>query len=384
MIARGMIVAGVVACLATMPAPAAGIGRCCFPPPRSFREEAADLNTVVLHGILTNRRTVKGKVLVDLQVHTVVKSAVAYKDVRVHVLEQDVARVGRNDHYLVFFYLDRKKFDAYRGVLFKGNPGAVDYFQKAMARDAKKTVENLVFFSRYLDDAEEEVAKDAFLEVSRASPVDVLRAGPKLPRDKLRHWLKDPKTPLYKRGSFALLLAGCGKAEDARILKALLAHPDVQGADQILAGLVLLDPKEGWKYLQGVLKNPKNSFLFRYGALRAVRILEELSPYPMKKPDLVAAICLLLNQGDIADLAVEQLRRWKCWDQVDRVLAVRGTDGFKLPIVRKAVLRYCLQCRGKPAAVAHVVECRKADRELVSDVEELLKLEQEDEKTVVS
>src|SRR5947199_302566 len=108
MIGRGMILAGVLACLAMTPASVSGAGSCCFgAPPKSLRQEAADANTVVLHGFFANRRTTQdGEVLVDLVVLNVVKSTAAYKEARVHVLERDVEipRAGPNgpQHFLVF------------------------------------------------------------------------------------------------------------------------------------------------------------------------------------------------------------------------------------------------------------------------------------------
>jgi hypothetical protein len=85
----------------------------------------------------------------------------------------------------------------------------------------------------------------------------------------------------------------------------------------------------------------------------------------------------LLNQSDIADFAIEDLRRWKCWDKADRVLAIRKTEAFKVPVVERSVLRYCLRCKGNKAAADYVAECRKKDAESVEQAEELLKLEEE-------
>jgi hypothetical protein len=59
------------------------------------------------------------------------------------------------------------------------------------------------------------------------------------------------------------------------------------------------------------------------------------------------------------------------------VLAVRRTAAYKLPIVRRAILRYCLSCPGNARAAAYVAEQRKEDAEAVKEAEELLKLEQD-------
>jgi hypothetical protein len=97
----------------------------------------------------------------------------------------------------------------------------------------------------------------------------------------------------------------------------------------------------------------------------------------ISKKDCVSAVCTLLEQSDIADLAIEDLRKWHCWDRADQVLAVVKSDAFKESIVRRAVLRFCLQCKDNKAAQAYVAERRKADAKAVEEAEELLKLEQD-------
>src|SRR4029079_17924490 len=97
----------------------------------------------------------------------------------------------------------------------------------------------------------------------------------------------------------------------------------------------------------------------------------------VSKKELVDGLCVMLAQDDISDLAIEDLRKWQCWDMTDRVLAVAKTEAFKQPIVRRAILRYALQAKGNKAAQEYVSERRKADAKAVEEAEELLKLEQE-------
>ena len=117
--------------------------------------------------------------------------------------------------------------------------------------------------------------------------------------------------------------------------------------------------------------------MFRYAALRAVRFLHDFRTDVVAKKELINGLNVLLEQEDIADLAIEDLRKWQVWDHADKVLAVCKTPAFKLPIVKCAVLRYCLQCQGVHTAAAFVAERRKADPDAVKEAEELLKLEQE-------
>jgi hypothetical protein len=83
-------------------------------------------------------------------------------------------------------------------------------------------------------------------------------------------------------------------------------------------------------------------------------------------------VLLLLMQNDMADLAVEDLRRWKCWKAADQVLALKSHD---VPIVRRSVLRFALSCPGNAKAAQVVAAWRKQDPDYVAEVEELLQLE---------
>jgi hypothetical protein len=115
--------------------------------------------------------------------------------------------------------------------------------------------------------------------------------------------------------------------------------------------------------------------MLRYAALRTVRFLWDNRPDVVNKAQLADGAALLLDQSDIADLAVEDLRKWQRWDLAEKVLALRGTKAFDVPIVRRAVLRYCLQCKDNPAAAAYVKEQREKDPDKVAEAEELLELE---------
>ena len=94
-----------------------------------------------------------------------------------------------------------------------------------------------------------------------------------------------------------------------------------------------------------------------------------------RKP-LIDAVCALIRQPDIADLAIEDLRKWKCWDYTKYILALKDRPTHNLPIVRRAVLRFML-CSPLPEAKAYVEQVRKADPDLVDNTEELLKSEQQ-------
>src|SRR5206468_2230962 len=130
----------------------------------------------------------------------------------------------------------------------------------------------------------------------------------------------------------------------------------------------------GWPYLRQVLADGKQSWPVRYSALRAVRFLSDQRPDVVTKTDLVAGVASALDNPDMADIAMEDLRKWQRWELCDRILALCAKEGYDSPITRRAVLRFALCCPGDRAR-ALVRAQRRVDAELVNDTEELLKLE---------
>jgi hypothetical protein len=100
-------------------------------------------------------------------------------------------------------------------------------------------------------------------------------------------------------------------------------------------------------------------------------------PGVVAKKDLFAVMGLFLDQEDIADIAVENLRRWRHWDLTDRVLALSErkftNEGAAKPM-RRVVLRYAIQCPDKRCK-AYVAKEREKDPEDVKDQERFLEVE---------
>jgi hypothetical protein len=285
---------------------------------------------------------------------------------------------------LLFCELFNGKVDAYRGVVVRQGSSLPTYLAEAIKTKGKPNVERLKFFFRYLDDAEPEVAMDAYREFASSDYKDFAAMAKDLPADKVIKWLKAADTQPFRIGLYASMLGHCGKPEHLGVLKQLLADPERRagsGVDGMLAAQVLLDKTEGWKALLAALRNTKEDFNYRYAALRAVRFLHEFRPDLIAHKDLVDAVCILLAQDDIADMAIEDLRKWKQWDVADRVLALTKTPAYKeVNVIRRSILRYCLQCKGHDGATAYVAARRKEDAEAVTDAAELLKIEAESPK----
>jgi hypothetical protein len=285
--------------------------------------------------------------------------------------------------FLVLCDVFKGRIDPFRGIAVKADSDMPKYIQGALAVKDASIEKRLKFFFDYLDNKDDEISMDAYKEFANADYKDYREMAGHLPAEKVSAWLANDKTPSYRLGLYGSMLGHCGAKDPAKyanVLRHLLDDKDkrlTSGVDGILAGYVLLEPKEGWQYVRGILDDPQKEFLLRYAALRTVRFFWDYRPDVIPHKDAAAAASVLLAQKDIADLAIEDLRKWGCWDVAEKVLALRNTPAYEISIVRRSILRYCLGGADKvDACRCYVEEIRKKDPEGVRDAEELLKLEQ--------
>jgi hypothetical protein len=335
--------------------------------------------SMVLFGTLKDARLNNdGSGSTDLHIEAVVKKHDILGDKKVLTLPRYVPSDDKNPKkFLIFCDVFKGKVDPYRGVPVEPTSDIVKYLQGALEHKDKDNATRLRFFFDYLDNADLEISNDAYKEFGNADYKDYKDMAKSLPADRIAKWLQDSKTPSFRFGLYASMLGHCGTEKDGELLHQLLEDPKKRvssGLDGVMAGYIMLKPKEGWGYLTGVLKDSKKDFLFRYAGLRAVRFFIDQRPDFLPKSDLVQGVLPLLEQSDIADLAIEDLRKWKSWDALDKVLALDGRESHSVPIIRRAILRFALSCPGDKAS-KYVADMRKKDADWVKDVEELWKLE---------
>jgi hypothetical protein len=347
----------------------------------TFRQEAASRSArVILHGTVSNPR-LKGDGFTgetDFEVKTILRANEALKNKKNLTLPRylPVENAEKPPHYLLFCDEDKKGLDPYRGVPVRG-PRTIDYLTKALKLDPKDAVGNLAFFFDYLEDPDPEVARDAFLEFAKANDADVSAVAPKLQAAKLRQWLQNEKTPPARLGIYAMLLGACGESADAALLLSLLNSKEDRykdAADGIMAGYLRLEPKKGWAMLQDILRDGTQPLTLRFKALGTMRF--EFNAHPKESRDEISKVMkTILTQGELADIAIEEMRTWKIWDHTDAIIKLYDMKGFDAPIVQRAILRYALSCPQTPASKDFLTQRRKKDPELVEEVEEGLRLE---------
>ncbi|CAN5256735.1 hypothetical protein BH10PLA2_BH10PLA2_39660 [soil metagenome] len=343
-----------------------------------------DINqaSMVLYGTFTNAQlngNNEGGGTTDLAIEAVIKNHEILGDKKKITLPRYIppAEKGAKTKFLVFCDVFKGTIDPYRGVPVAADSDMVKYLQGAEACKNKSISDRLRFYFDYLDNKEPEISNDAYKEFGNSDYKDYKDMAKHLPPAKLVKWLEDPETPAFRYGLYASMLGHCGTAKDAPVLRKMLDDPAKRtgsGVDGVLAGYFMLDPKPGMQLLQNIMKDTQADFMYRYAALRATRFLWDADPSPEEHAKLTTAVETLLPQADIADLAIEDLRKWSQWKAADQIFGLKGQKSHDVPIIKRSILRYALSCPG-PKAAQIVAEWRKADPETVKDMEELIKLE---------
>jgi hypothetical protein len=339
--------------------------------------------SLVLYGTLKNAKLLPGgdglQGTTELEIDDVIKDHEIRGKKKLLVLPRYVPPSKDAQYkYLVLCDVFKNKIDPYRGVAFLPESKVGTYLNSALKLKDAPATEKLSFFFNWLDSPDPEISNDSYKEFGNADYKDFKAMASALPPEKIAGWLKDKATPGFRLGLYASMLGHCGKKEHAKILADLLDDKEKRlssSIDGVLASLVMLDKETGWNRINSILKNPKEEFMLRFAALKAARFFHDYRPDLISQTMVIEAYKPLLDQGDIADLAIEDLRKWKAWSAAETVLAIRSKEAGKVAIVRRAILRYALRCPGD-AAKSFVESARAEDKRAVEDAEELLKLEE--------
>jgi hypothetical protein len=281
--------------------------------------------------------------------------------------------------YLIFCDERNGTLDPYRGTPVQSSALA-DYLRVATQIDPKDSAKILALAGSHLASADGDLAGEAFLEFARSDDAAVLQAAKKLDPKVIRKLLDDPKTPIERLGLFAYLLGACGAPADAQHLKQMVLNPGDRyrsAMSGLYAGIVMLDPNEGWKTILAVLNDEQQTFPARSAALSALRFCRNSSP-DKNRAEALTGLRVLIRQGDIADMAIEDLRRWKMWDLTSEIFAVYDLKSHDAPLMRRGIIRYALS---SPDASARqfVQRVRSQSPDIVKEVEESLEIEKGDE-----
>jgi hypothetical protein len=346
----------------------------------TFRQEAAlETARAILIGTAENPQLGAGGTgTTDLRITDVLRSDPLLEGKKIIRVERYLAVSDAKNppRYLVFCDVFKGKFDPFRGVPLK-NADAVEYARKVMKLDPKDHTGNLLFFFRYLENADTEIGRDAFLEFAKATDQDIAQVARKLDPEKLRGWLKDTRTPTERLSVYALLLGACGTEADARFLQSLLddgSERTINAYDGILGGYIHLRPREGWELAYSLLRDGRKPLPIRLAVARTVSFFHGAQPKE-SRDNVLKCLDAMISQGELADIAVEDMRRWEVRDRTRDILALYGKKGYDAPLMQRAIVRYALSCKDDNSARAFLDERRRGEPDLVKEVEESLQFE---------
>lgn len=317
----------------------------------------------------------------DFEIEVVVKDHEFLKGKTKIVLPRYVPPDPKNKvKHLLFCEIYKGELDPYRGEQVPVDSKIAEYMKTAIAFKDEDVTGRLLFFLKHFDSSDWAISADAFQEFSNADYKDVRVAAAKMDPDVLMRMIKDPNTSIGRLGLLGMLLGHCGKAEaHYKPLKEFVDDPKIKqatGLDGLLAGVVMLDPKEGTKFVAGFINDPKEDFLVRYAALRCLRFFWEYRDDVLSKTTVLAAVEPLLQQPDIVDLLVEDLRKWQQWDAAGKVIAQFAKHD--IPIVQRSIIKFALAAPADNKMCAEfLARVRKdeAQADRVKDLEQLLELE---------
>jgi hypothetical protein len=378
-----MVPAGVALLLVASPARPCSICQLNAQQSATYREDLAQ-SRLILYGVVTSSRLLPadgpgdaGKGSSHFEIKTVLKSDPWLGDKTALEIPRYVPVTDPKDppKYLLFCGIVKDNLDIFRGVPVRSEAASA-YVKGLLAAEGQGTAAVLRHCFDYLEHADRELAADAFLEFARATDADLAGVAPKLSAEKLRGWLKEPNTPEQRLGLYALLLGGCGGEADARLLRKMIEEPTDRTAaafDGLLGGYIRMRPKDGWDLALAVLKDPKRPFTVRFAAVRMLRFYHGWKP-DETRDRVMQGMATILRQSDIADFAVEDLRRWKEWELTGDVLGLYGKKGYDAPLMQRALVRYALTCP-RPEAKTFADDLRRRDPDLYRDVAESLQFE---------
>lgn len=253
------------------------------------------------------------------------------------------------------------------------NPAVLE-FVADLQRQRSDPAKMLVHAAKNFDHADPIIADEAFMVFAKADDKLIAQSAKKLDPKKLRKLVKDPDLEPERLSMFAYLLGACGNDDDAELLRSLLKNPQprhYKSFEGILAGYITMRPKEGWAFVQETLKNTKQSFMLRYAALRTMRFFYNAKPQDTG-PQVLQGLGLAITQFDLADIAIQDLCKWKRWEHTKLIVSCWDKSSHQSAIVKQSIVRYALACP-LPEARALLERARRQDPELVRHLEAELK-----------
>jgi hypothetical protein len=243
---------------------------------------------------------------------------------------------------------------------------ALAYLRKLGELPAKGP-DRLAYFQQYLEDDDDVLARDAYDEFARAPYDEVKALKPKIDREQVIQWIKDPDIPANRRRLYLVMLSVSGSAADVTFLEEMLRSEDRKvkaGLDAMIGCYLILTGSKGMPLVEELfLKNKAAEYADTYAAIMALRFHgTETDVIPRER--LLEGLRHILARPQLADLVIPDLARWQDWSQIDRLVQLFKDADDKSSWVRVPVINYLRACPN-PVAKKHIEELQKIDPEAV-------------------
>ena len=363
-----------------LPCPALACSLCGSVSKRISLVQEFEQANVVVYGHLANPKlelkpgAAPGSGTTEFHIDKLIKDDSAFPRQKMILLSRYLPIIDPKDapRYVMFFRLPSKTLEPYTGRQISA-PRVLE-FVAALQRYRDNPKEMLLLAAKHFDDADPQVAEEAFLIFAKADDKLIVQVAKHLAPETLRKLIKTPDLEPEYLSMYAYLLGACGDQGDVELLRSLLKNSSARNFkayEGIMAGYITMRPKEGWTFTQDVLKNEKNSFLLRYAALRTMRFFYNAKPEE-NAANVLQGEALAIVHADISDIAIQDLRQWKRWEHTKLIVSCYDKASHKSPIVQSGIVRYALACP-MPEAKALVERVRRQDPELLRYLQEELK-----------
>ena len=181
---------------------------------------------------------------------------------------------------------------------------------------------------------------------STRSTKDIVAVADKLPKENLRRWLADSKTPVTRQAGYGLMLGLCGGPAEAQFLEQRIGAIDPErqvGIEGLMFGYLLLTGEDGLAKIEKLyLANRKAEDGATYAAFQAVRYFWSYGNGKITPARMQQSMRLLLGRPTFFESAVTDLARWKDWSLHEKLMQLYGTKGFSETSTKKAIIRYMI------------------------------------------
>ncbi|MBS0266676.1 MAG: hypothetical protein JSS02_32410 [Planctomycetes bacterium] len=206
----------------------------------------------------------------------------------------------------------------------------------------------LGYFIKFLEFPDSTIANDAFAQFVNSPTKDIFAVAGQLPREKLRRWLADPKTPGNRRSGYGLMLGLSGNADDAKFLAEVIRATDPDnsiGVEGLTFGYLLLSGEEGLSVIeQERIADEKLADGEVWASALAIRYFWSYGNGKIRPARLQAAMRRLLERPALAEIAITDLARWKDWSLLERLMDLYQGEAKSDKNLKAAIIHYMIAC----------------------------------------